>query len=189
MTRMTTTRLADDKNRAAVRVVISRGVLRGRRTMRAVRDVLAGVVGSDWKRPNAPWRLLRRRRLPGGRQEFVFCPGGRDSGGGESPLPVGAEQWDEADWGRFHATRALLGKFDELRRAYPHLSKAQVAKRLERRAGRWAGARGLRCSLATLDRYRVRTDPTSPQYDGNADRRGRGRRRRAAKRKRGRNRR
>jgi len=180
MARVTTTRLADDKDRPAVRVVVSAGVLRGRRTIsqRVLRDLLAGIVGADWKRPNAPWRLSRRRRLPRERQEFIFVVGGRDSAGGEPPLPVGAERWDEADWARFHATRELLRMFDEACSASPHLTKAQVAKRLERRAGRWARARGLRCSLATLDRYRVRTDPTSYYFDGNVDRRGRGQRRR-----------
>jgi hypothetical protein len=151
-----------------------------RTATRAARAVLAEVVGSNWSRRDGAWRLSNYARLPGGGVELTFSPGRRTS---ELPIPPGADTWSAGDWGRYGGTAELLRRFDAFCARHGDLSLRAAVARFRDKYTRWAQWRGLSISASTLRAYRRRVDPTSPHFDGNIDRRGRGPRRKGRRRR------
>jgi len=119
------------------------------------------------------WYVNNSAVLPSGSTVLAFV---RCGDGGEKyqgyRLPSTAKDWTEKQRQRFLDTHELIRRFDAFGASRRRVAAKDLATPFALAHGDWAKAKGLKCDLRTLRRYRDRLTPGSPRFDGNVDGRG-----------------
>lgn len=120
------------------------------------------------------WFVSPEARLPDGTTVRARLAIGREPDRLEDyKLPPGHSEWSEKDLQRFFSTHELLSRWRAFTAARPNIPEEKIIGAFADEQRAWAAERGLTCTLTALRRYRRRLDPSSPDFDGNIDTRGR----------------
>jgi hypothetical protein len=146
-------------------------------TTRTARRWAGKLAGYLREKRAGEWYVSTDARLPGGQQvlSVVKCGAEPERYGGQ-PLPPGHQNWRDADWQHYDNLLELRPRYNELRARFPNVNKEELARLFAQEHGEWAhnrSPRSLSCKRKRLDIYFDRINPSSLNFDGGYDGRGR----------------